>query len=473
MHRPLVFPWLNAKLIAVRPPANPMDNTFHYWQLMRLDSSGRCVGQELVEVRRWLAAAFPKQLEQLANQELQLQHALVDTYRSGASDAPLAQLSLRCFISHQIRQVCMGLANRFGEGYGFTAADLFPLVLDDDGRVASSYQPLSLQILTSYDPTQARLSTWTSRLVKNHPELDRALLERGLYRASDWAILNDTRLEQLQRILRKYHLCSESEVTQASQLLQGYHQVYLRARIEQRRSSGRSRCQDPTPEQLRQMAPGCPAKEVLRQLKRLAAQLRQYRIHVRGGTPALFGEAIDWERVPHQPAVVAPSGEDDQEAFLGGYRQVLQQCLDGVLATAIEANMTRLKQRQPPRDQAYVRGLQLFHCEGLSMGNLASQVGLSSQVQVNRLLQLKRLRADVRHLLIPRLHQQVRDQAQAYIPPERLQQIDQTLEHLMVERVDAIIGAAATEAQAPKRSGQSLFSQQLCQTIHQFVAENR
>lgn len=444
-----------------------MDNAFRYWCLVRLDSSGRCRTQTLTQLRTWFTRTFSGRLNGPEGSDQPLLTALVEIHRADSADAELAQLSLRCYISHQIRQVCLQLAHQFGEHYGFTAADLFPLVLDDDGQRSPQYRPFSLDILGTYDPTKAQLNTWTARLVKNHPELDRALLERGLYRASDWAILNDTRLEQLQRILRHYHLCSEAEIALASQLLQQYHQVYLKDRIAQYRTGRRGTCQSPSPEQLKRIDPQRSATDVLMELKKLAAQLRQYRIHARGGNLTPYSGDFPLEERANPPA-----DDDEQTAFLETYQQVLRECLYAVLTQVVRANVLRLQTQTPPKDRAYVKGLQLFHCEGLSMGKLAAQIGLSTQVQVNRLLQLKRLRADVRHLLIPQLVERVRSQALDYVSAERLRQIDRTLELLLTENVDQIIDAAASEAQAPQRTGKSVFAHHLCRAIHQFIPNN-
>ncbi len=448
-----------------------MDTAFRYWQLVRLDSSGRCYTQVIALVQTWLQTTFANLITDPATSDRQLQEALLAIHQTQKGDADLALLSLRCYISHQIRAICLHLASQFGDTYGFTASDLFPLVLDDEGQPSPSYRPLSLSILESYDPSRAQLNTWVSRLVKNHPELNRALLERGLYRASDWAILNDTTLEQLQRILRHYHQCSDAEITAAVNLLTQYQAVYRQDRLKQRQTGRVGRCQPPTPEQLQQIDPQQSAPVVLAQLKTLAAQLRQYRIHARGGNPIPYGsEEIDWDRYLDEQPGPSSESEEDETAFLENYQQALRQCLDGVLTEAIRANMARLQKRTPPKDQDYVRGLQLFHCEGLSTTQLAPQLGLTTQVQVTRLLELKRLRSDVRLLLIPQLQERVRAEALDYISAERLKQIDQTLEHLLTETVDQIIDEATSEAKIPHgRTAKSLFAQQLCQTIHQFI----
>jgi hypothetical protein len=114
-----------------------------------------------------------------------------------------------------------------------------------------------------------------------------------VYFISDWAILNDTKSKQLQRILAEFHHLSESEIRLACLLLESYHAVYRRDRLEQRRNllnSGQARiqrrCLPPTATQLHEIARLLNAKatlrleteEVLNQLQNLAKGLQQYRI---------------------------------------------------------------------------------------------------------------------------------------------------------------------------------------------------
>ena len=113
---------------------------------------------------------------------------------------------------------------------------------------------------------------------------------------SDWAILNDTKSKQLKRILTEFYRLSKSEINQACSLLESYHAVYRRNRLEQRRnqrSLGQTRmtrrCPPPTAIQLHEIAQRMHAKagltlraeQVKIQLQDLAKRLRQYRHHVR------------------------------------------------------------------------------------------------------------------------------------------------------------------------------------------------
>jgi hypothetical protein len=122
------------------------------------------------------------------------------------------------------------------------------------------------------------------------------LWEWDVYLVSDWAILNDTKSQQLQRILAEFHHLTESEIHLACILLESYHTVYRRDRLEQRRNQLKSgqtriqeRCLPPTPTQLDEITKRVNFKatlrlrteEVLTHLQALAKRLRQYCIYVR------------------------------------------------------------------------------------------------------------------------------------------------------------------------------------------------
>jgi hypothetical protein len=443
-----------------------MDKARRYWQLIRLTGSGSDRAEVLSQVQAWVQQTFATVLTQTGDSTADLQMVLMECWRSRAAEADLALLSLRCFVSHQIRDACLRLVQQFGQEYGFTAPELMAVVLDDDGRLTPPHRPFTVEILDSYDPTRAALSTWSSRLTCNHPELNRLLLEKGLYRVSDWAILNDTSPEQMQRILRTYHLCSEYEVAMATSLLEQYQQVYCRDRIAHRQAGGSRRCQPPTPEQLQEMNPAIPAKTLLAQLKHLASQLRQYRIHARSGNP-----------VPYQTEPLAgeqPSNStslpDEQEEFLAAFHQAVEEGLADTIAQVVEANINHKKKKQPPEDWAYVQGLHRFHCLGQTLSHLANHLGFSNFAKVRRVLDLKRLRSDVRHRLLPTLYEVVRKEAMTYASAEQLHALDGVLEEILSETVDQVMAEASAEAQSPKRSGPtSLFAQRLCLTIHQFM----
>jgi hypothetical protein len=447
-----------------------MDNVFRYWQLVRLTSTGQPQPIELPTVKTWLENTYSDALLDLEGADRRLQQALLGVWQGQDSGHDLAQMSLRCWISHQIRNTCVSLAQRYGDRHGLEAADLFPLVLDDNGHAEPTYRPLSLEILTSFDPAKASLGTWCNLLTKSHPALTRLLLEKGIYLASDWAILNDSEGERVRRILREYHLWSDFEIDQAVELLARYQAVYQRDRLRQRQAGQTGRCPEPTPAQLQEMMPSLSPKAVKVQLKHLASQLRQYRIHARSGNPQIYQPQDDGELERLGGSQTRFEAEDDSNTFLRRYRQALDQLLGQTIAEAIAANVSRLSRRTPPQDRPYVQGLHLRLCEGVSMTQIAPRIGLTSQVQVTRLLNLKRLRADVRHLLVPQLTAAVRQEAAELVSADRLRTLDATLETLLSEQVDTLMADAAAEAQSPKpRKVKSRFAARLCAEIHTFL----
>jgi hypothetical protein len=153
-----------------------------------------------------------------------------------------------------------------------------------------------------------------------------------VYPISDWAILNDTKSKQLERILAEFHHLSESEITLACVLLESYHAVYRRDRLRQRRNqvtSGQARmkqpCAPPTPNQLQeivllfnaQATLNLRAEEIANQLQDLAKRLREYRRYVR---TSLRGTA-SLDQLNHRPKF-NPNRSDDSEN--NGYIPFLQ-----------------------------------------------------------------------------------------------------------------------------------------------------
>jgi hypothetical protein len=459
-----------------------------YWKLVRLGTAGNIRIDELpsVNVQKFFQQKFPLLQDGelidhgvIQNQLLTLMHHPSTHER----DRTLAELSLRCFISHQIEQVCIQLEKQFGQYYGFRQNDLFAFVLDDDGRVRhqesgvgsqpvgpqGSYQPLAVQILQKFDPERASLATWTTRLVKQHHELNAFLLERGLCMLSDWAILNDTTVKKLQRVLTEFHHLTASEVEQASLLLDSYHAVYRRDRILQGQKGA---CQTPTSEQLQairdrlppEQRPGSPAI-ILTRLQTLADRLRQHRISTRGGK--LPGQSLDSPEMEVMAERLGmtenPSDEDPQIEFLQTYRQQFVTCLEQALVAVVDDRLQALK---PPKAQSFLSALQKFYCDGMTMTAIAHQIGWKAQSQVTRLLQLNAFRADVRHWMLQCLRSAVQNSALNYVAPEQLVQLDHRIETALQDQVDALMQTEMEIAHTPRSyAPRSLFARRLCQYL--------
>lgn len=153
-----------------------------------------------------------------------------------------------------------------------------------------------------------------------------------MYSISDWAILNDTNSQQLERILAEFYRLSESEIICQCVLLASYHAVYRRDRLMYRRqeiASGKRKlnqpCLPPTPTQLQEIAHrvnaqetlNLNAQEVLNQLQNLANYLHQYRRHVKAG----LGRTDSGDELNHRFTFISIRSDDAEN---NGYVQFLQ-----------------------------------------------------------------------------------------------------------------------------------------------------
>lgn len=436
--------------------------TDRYWEMAVLGNNKQCP-KPIALARSWYQRRSEAEPLLTHEDDRKIQDYLYQVWRNEAEEAHLALLCLRCWVSHQIVGACTQLAEQFGQNYGFTVNDLCGLVLDDDGRPTLIYEPLSMKILKTYDPQQSALSTWANRITKSHPEINKFCLEHGLYRISDWALLNDTQPSGLGNILP---MLSQAELDRTIDLLTSYHRVYRRDRMIQRQQNKKraSRCQEPTPAQLTEMMPDMAPEVVLSQLSDLARQLRAHRIAVRRGMPftSPLDDIVENQQYTHHV-------EDDsyeQDDFIQRYRSLFLACLDEAIESVAQSYVNAYQKRKPPQGSLFLSALRLFHCEGLSMKAIAKQLGLSSQVQVSRLLQLKRFRAEVCAYWFNQLKEEVKTEALQFIDPERLSAITEQLEEILAEETEAVMAEAAAEAQSSKKQQtKSTFARRLCRVI--------
>ncbi len=468
-----------------------MDSMARYWQLVRLDGTGNRRSDKLAIAQAFVRQHFSDETAQGEGVDRSVQKRLMQILRdqmADVADRSAAELCLRCFISHQIELTCIQLEEQFGVTGGFTRRDLWALVLDDDGRIVDRqrrsesasdqrplYQTLSSQILQSFDPDRAGLSTFATRQTKQCAELRDYLLQHGIYLISDWAILNNTRLEQLPKVLSDFHGLSNDEIEFAVALLKSYHAVYRHDRLCQRQSgqiSGCSTCTLPTIDQLTRIttvlnSPHSP-ETVLSQLQSLATQLRQYRIHVRGGsqfrTESLDQPEIQSLVLEMQSAPEDENLEEEEQAFLSFYQAQFSQCLDESIHQAIDDRVAYLQHKKISKVTQFLQALELFHCRGKAMGEIASQVGLSAQFQVTRLIKLKEFRASVRQLLLQKLRDRVIEKVKTFMDSARLQSLDRQIDLALEEKISTVMQQAESEAVSTKSRSQpvSLFSQRLC-----------
>jgi hypothetical protein len=448
----------------------------YYWTLIRINAAGNRQVQSIPSAETFFNQVFAKLIDvsNTNNKDIQLQ--LLNLYGDvSVAERINAQRCLLCFISWEIEKTCLNLEKQFGVVGGFTSRDLLPYVLDDDGRLQpkSSYQCFSLVILQGFDINQSSLSSWTNRKVKQHPGLSKFLLECGIYLLSDWAILNDTQPKQLERILSQFHLLSVTEIQQNKWLLASYHAVYRAQRLQQRKARKTSKCQPPTIEQLQQISDkfnslsrdksSFSTDDLMAQLQQLAKYLREYRIYIRGGS--LATESIDNNYL----ASTNPSDnqeENQTSEFLNLYRPQFLECLDNALATVTQTRVNKMQNKDVSKANKFITALTLFHCQGLSMTEIAKQIEMKAQFQVTRLLKLKEFRADVTHELLIMLKTRVLELAQNYSSLESLQALESQITIALTEQVSGLITEAEIEASGSRSDlSRSRFSSSLCKYL--------
>jgi len=453
--------------------------TEQYWQIVTLTNAGKRQERTVESAWSWCQDSLIHELSTLSAQS-HLDEQAVNKYLwnitlSDSDEARYANLCLRCWVSHKIAGACAKLSAKFGQTYGFTTTDLLPFVLDDDGLVNPSFPSFSLEILSQYDNNKSALSTWVYRKTESHRDINRFLLERGLYRISDWAILNDTPPDRLQRI---FVGVDKRSLQERVNLLEAFHQVYRRDRIKDRTQTGRaSHCLNPTQPQLSQMAqligsnvginPDIEFSKLLNQLCELAAELRTHRIEVRRRRP--FTQSL---QALEEYGYDLPQADetDPEDEFLQHYRALFLEGLNNAIKAITQETVEKYQRRQFPKAQLFLTALRLFHCEGLSMTTIAKALDLPSQTAVTRLMSLKRYRAEICAYWFNQLQPKVQTEVLKTMTPERLSQISKQVDSILDEETSAVMAEAAAEAQMPKnRTTNSTFARSLCQELADFT----
>lgn len=472
-----------------------MSSASKYWLLIRLDATGNSRIEEIAAAKAFFTSTFSEVIisENLADVPIQRQlwenwrTSLIEVSTSNTRTHP-AELCLRCFISSVIEQVCIQLEINFGNNYGFTRRDLFPLVLNDviersSQKQQTSYTSVAREILQSYNPERGNLSTWTSKLVKQHRELKAFLIEHGIYLVTDWAILNDTNSEQLQRIFQEFHHLTQSEIRLAAILLESYHRIYRRDRRTARKSGKQGQCLPPTTEQLQQISQQFHLKsnlelkpsEIMSRLQNIAKLLREYRIYIRSG--AYKSESLDApiggsenaytlaEKIPNPDS---NNDEDEQNEFLQFYRQEFTNSLDLALKTIINHRLSTLKKQNNSLVNHYTTALHFYHCQGQTMAEIARQIGLQAQYQVTRLLKLKQLRTEVRQLMLKNLLASILNRALSYNNLNEAKNLEEKIEQMLSQKIEDVMQEAEAESTViKKRPLPSLFAQRICYILRQ------
>jgi hypothetical protein len=395
----------------------------------------------------------------------EIQQQLVQ-WRGDPERVLLANMSLRCFISNQLKDFCYSLQQRFGTAHDLRGEELLPYVLDphleEDAHQRS--ESLTSKILESFEPNKGNLSTWTIRIAKSDIRVKQILLEHGIEQVTDWFILNQISIGQLQRVLSDLNWTS-TEIEDSLNLLNAYHQVYRQQILEDRQKGSRKRYPEPSQEQLSQMATILPGidqgnpEKVLTQLQNLAQILREDRIQ-RKTQPHQYSKQNSY---PHDSTPT--SSQELNSALADAVEAVIENRL---IYYQAKKKTPKAQEKARIKIENFIKALHCFHCHGMSMKEIAEQLGFNDQPRVTRLLELKKLRSDIRRNTVRCLCDQITQLAQQKekINPEQLQNLSTKVEEALGEKIDQAIAEdrkTASTGTAYRQPGQ--LSKTICRYL--------
>ncbi|NEO21793.1 hypothetical protein [Moorena sp. SIO4A5] len=451
-----------------------------YWTLNYINRLGQHQTKPIEEAKEFISA----QALTLSTGEDTIDHALISRlwqrYHTQDDDLELAEVCLRCLVSHQIKEVCYQLVEQFGQQHNFTMDDLLPLVLDrypepDQGHKLGGDNFIITYSLQTFDPDKSSLFSWTKRLVKTHREVKQFLLYHGIEQVTDWLLLKQTTPGKLNRILSEFHQLTDQEINHYRELLESYQTVYVRQLQAERNQINQQRQQQglgklttpypiPTKEQLQLIGQLSP-EAVLTDLQRLAQLIRDYKRNRGRNVPT---QALG--KFEHQLAADDTSNNQEEDEVLAAYDQLLQDCLTTAIQEVIQNRVTYLSRKQKPRHQQFLEALDLFQCQHVTMTKIAAQIGLTAQYQVSRLLDLKAFRADIARRTSVRLHHQLVELGQAYASAQEVKELEQRISQFVEEEINRIMTAARKETFVKnKYKLSSNFSRTLCEILKKGV----
>jgi predicted DNA-binding protein YlxM (UPF0122 family) len=467
-----LFPWSEISMSAAS----------QYWTFLRLGLSGQTRPRSYPETQAFLEK-FTDAIAETPFPHSQIQRQLFIAMKDAevapeSSGYRQTQWCLRCFISQRIVQTCAHLVKNRGRKHHFNLVELLIIVLDDDGQPFQTkpvlhpetqepiphYRSVAQHSLETYQPHKGSLSSWVTRLVRQHRDMTQFLLERGLYLVSDWAVLNDTSENQLYRILTRNYQHSPEQAEQTCLLVKSYWEIYLPSRRPN------TPCTPPTETQWQQMTENFQAKtgrslapeEFAQRLAQVAFYLRQYRIQVRSGKLLEFDHAKSSEDLEHlidhitlKEANLESSNEDEtaiKAMLLMNYAEMFQTAFERAIAAVIEQRYQTLllspQKRTRDKAEKYIHAMRLFYGERMSMSEIAPLIQLKRQDEVTRLIAPTQMRADTRRLTLHGLLQTLR---QELIPHQTQEEIQ-----IAILAIDTLFDQLNTDQELPNDLTQSI-----------------
>ncbi|GET35716.1 hypothetical protein [Microseira wollei] len=479
----------------LKQPMGEIAPVWQYWKLCQISLKSEIVGYEY----RVIPAAqefFQKHLEDFSNSDAaknrDIQAILISYFHSkkGSVDAATranAGLCLRCNVSYPILKACQKIDNLFGGDKSFTYRDLLPYVLNDDGQAAiildsdrktqlvlndrgqastTTYKYFTVEVLRTFNSeskSSMSLANWAYLQTKQNQDLKYFLSEFGWKNLSDWALLNRARPKQIERLSERDRI-----------LVEVFHAVYRRDRRQQQQKVTK-KSPDPSSEQLQEMLTHLQKQnivmtpiELMKGLKQLATQLRQYDIWS-------YREPLEIHDPDTGSDVLRPDLPHDsfneldleQRELMDFLHQELRLALTQSILQEIPSRITELQKSRKYANfaQKFIPGLKLYYCQSLSLKEIAPALGMTSWDQARRILNPGELLNKIRTLTGQKFLDKILKKAQSMgltqIPPEP--DYLKTIVELTEAFADReVFQAAVEEIRAGKnREMNSLYAQQL------------
>lgn len=443
-----------------------------YWSLAEINSFGECITQEKKELRAFFEEKVLGEMNSISAEDnlphRDIQRHLIQLYKSNSPLCQMAKGCLRCYISNMLKQNCLELERDYGTDQGLTSAELLPLVLDGKsvrhgaGTVQANKESLITEILQKFDQEQGSLSSWTKIMFRSNSQVKQVLLMYGILQYTDWMILcRHASSVKLQRVFT-YLNRTKTETDQAIHLLASFHAIYRMSLLSTRSKGSKRRYPEPSIEQLTQIAKSLlpartiTAEKVLDELRNLASVIRKDLIQ--GGSSKL-PEGRNVQELPPHTSVL-----------LEGYQPQFEGCLAQSATQALQAKVDYLQRSKTEkariRAENYVKAIHLFHCHGIALKEIASQLGFTDQPHLSHFLELKNLRKDIGRNALYCLLKCIVKRVQHRCNPDELKELESRVENLFVGEIDTVIEAATKEANiGHNRAMNSLLSRTICQVI--------
>ncbi|MEA5626523.1 hypothetical protein [Nostoc sp. UHCC 0251] len=466
-----------------------------YWKIWLINPASERVSYK--QVLAPLAKEFiQKQLSESQNNDPQ--SSLISYFYAKQTAVDIrsraeAGLCLRCYVSEPILKACRKLDTLFGVQKDFSYQDLLTFALNDDGETlvildsdrktqlilddkgkakTTAYQFFTVKVLQTFNAdSQSRMSldNWAYLQTKQNPEIKNFLSEFGFKHLSDWALLNRARPKQIEGLAERDR-----------HLVEVYHAVYRRDRV-QHRQLGAKRCPDPDALQLQEMLTCLQARnvtiktttELLKELKQVAVQLRQYDIWSnREPLEISDPDTGNYTTRTDLPYESRDELDVEQQEFLDFLHEQLRIALTQTIEQEIRSCISKLEKskKYAPFAKQFIPGLQLYYNQGLSLKDIAPRLGMTSWDQARRILNpgelLNKVRVSCVQQLLASILKKAQEKGLTEIPPKSdyLQSLAEQIEAF----ADAeIFQEAGEEIRAGKnRKMESLYAQQLCLTLN-------